>query len=156
MIKIISGQFRGRKLSYLKSDDIRPTQAKVRKSIMDSIRNFDDKKVLDLFSGVGSLCIEALSRVAKEVHFVDNNNKAINILKKAHDDGLSLEQSFDYSLLDSKEEILLTKSLLIFPDLIKKASYSMEPQSIANYLMDIASDFHHYYAKHKVITDKIE
>ena len=80
--------------------------------------------------------------------------RAINILKKAHDDGLSLKQSFDYNLLDSKEEILLTKSLLIFPDLIKKASYSMEPQSIANYHMDIASDFHHYYAKHKVITDK--
>jgi arginyl-tRNA synthetase len=30
----------------------------------------------------------------------------------------------------------------------------MEPQLIANYLMDIASSFHHYYAVHKVITDK--
>ena len=30
----------------------------------------------------------------------------------------------------------------------------MEPQLIANYLMEIASNFHHYYAKHKVITDK--
>ena len=37
---------------------------------------------------------------------------------------------------------------------IKKASINMEPQLIANYLMDIASSFHHYYAKHKVITDK--
>ena len=80
--------------------------------------------------------------------------RAINILKKANDDGLSLEESFDYSLLNSKEEILLTKSLLIFPDLIKKAGDSMEPQLIANYLMEIASNFHHYYAKHKVITDK--
>ena len=80
--------------------------------------------------------------------------RAINILKKANDDGLSLEESFDYSLLNSKEEILLTKSLLIFPDLIKKAGDSMEPQLIANYLMEIASNFHHYYAKHKVITDR--
>ena len=79
--------------------------------------------------------------------------RAINILKKANDD-LSLEESFDYSLLNSKEEILLTKSLLIFPDLIKKAGDSMEPQLIANYLMEIASNFHHYYAKHKVITDR--
>ena len=82
MIKIISGEFRGRKLSNIKSDNIRPTQAKVRKSIMDSIRDFDNKRVLDLFSGAGSLGIEALSRGAKDVQFVDNNNKAISILKK--------------------------------------------------------------------------
>ena len=29
----------------------------------------------------------------------------------------------------------------------------MEPQLISNYLMDISSKFHHYYAKHKVVTD---
>tara|TARA_B110000116_G_scaffold270037_1_gene287222 strand:- start:909 stop:1439 length:531 start_codon:yes stop_codon:yes gene_type:complete len=82
MIKIISGNFRGRKLSYINIDNVRPTQAKVRKSIMDSIRDFENKTVLDLFSGVGTLGIEALSRGAKEAKFVDNNIKVINILRK--------------------------------------------------------------------------
>ena len=82
--------------------------------------------------------------------------RIINILNKAHDEGFSLDDNFDYGLLDKKEEIAITKSLLTFPDLIKKAGSSMEPQMIANYLMDIASSFHHYYAVHKVITEKRE
>ena len=48
MIKIISGKYKGRKLDYIKVKSIRPTQAIVRKSIMDSIMNFNDKRILDL------------------------------------------------------------------------------------------------------------
>ena len=43
MIKILSGEFKGRKLNRINFDSIRPTQAKVRKSIMESIRKFDNK-----------------------------------------------------------------------------------------------------------------
>ena len=82
--------------------------------------------------------------------------RIINILNKACDEGFSLDDNFDYGLLNKKEEIAITKSLLTFPDLIKKAGSSMEPQMIANYLMDIASSFHHYYAVHKVITEERE
>lgn len=82
MIKIIAGELKGRKLSTINIKNIRPTQAKVRKSIMDSIRTFEDKTILDLFSGVGTLGIEALSRGAKKVKFIDNNNNVISILKK--------------------------------------------------------------------------
>ena len=82
--------------------------------------------------------------------------RIINILNKAYDQGFSLDDNFDYGLLNKKEEIAITKSLLTFPDLIKKAGSSMEPQMIANYLMDIASSFHHYYAVHKVITEERE
>ena len=82
MIKIISGDFRGRKLNNLKIDILRPTQAKVRKSIMDSIRDFDEKSILDLFAGIGTLGIEAISRGAEKVKFVEKNNRIIKVLKK--------------------------------------------------------------------------
>jgi len=82
MIKIISGKFKNRKLKYFNLPDIRPTQARVRKSIMDSLNDFKDKDILDLFSGVGTLGIESLSRGAKSVVFVDNNSKALSVLKK--------------------------------------------------------------------------
>ena len=82
MIKIISGNFRGRKLNNLKIDALRPTQAKVRKSIMDSIRDFDGKCVLDLFAGIGTLGIETLSRGAKKVKFVEKNYRIIEVLEK--------------------------------------------------------------------------
>ena len=75
MIRVISGNLKGRKLANINVDILRPTKAIVRKSIMDSIRLFNDKKVLDLFSGVGTLGIEAMSRGAKEVVFVEKNIK---------------------------------------------------------------------------------
>ena len=82
MIKIISGSLKGRKLKNINIDILRPTQAKVRKSIMDSIRNFENKEVLDLFSGIGTLGIEAISRGAKSVKFIDNNFKILSVLKE--------------------------------------------------------------------------
>ena len=63
MIKILSGELKGRKLKSLSSVFLRPTQAIVRKSIMDSLNNFENKKILDLFSGVGTLGIESLSQI---------------------------------------------------------------------------------------------
>ena len=81
MIKILSGQFKGRKLKKINLDSIRPTQAKVRKSIMDSIREFQSKSVLDLYSGSGTLGIESISRGSESVCFVESDIKAIRILE---------------------------------------------------------------------------
>ena len=81
-MRIIAGYLKGRKLAHIKSNILRPTKAIVRKSVMDSIRDFDGKVVLDLFSGVGTLGIEAMSRGAREVIFVEKNYKVINILKQ--------------------------------------------------------------------------
>ena len=82
MIRILSGKLRGRKLKSINSSIVRPTQAKVRKSIMDSIRYFTDKDVLDLFCGTGALGFEALSRGANTVKFVDNNFKVMSLIKE--------------------------------------------------------------------------
>ena len=82
MIKIISGDFKGRKLNNLTIDGLRPTQAKVRKSVMDSIRDFNNKSILDLFAGIGTLGIEAMSRGAKTVKFVEKNTRIIKVLEK--------------------------------------------------------------------------
>jgi len=82
MIKIISGKYRNRKLKYFNLKNVRPTQARVRKSILEILQPFDNKQVLDLFSGIGTLGIESLSRGAKSVVFVDNERRTLNVLKK--------------------------------------------------------------------------
>ena len=82
MIKIIAGKFKNRKLKYFNLPNVRPTQARVRKSIMDSLNCFNNKNILDLFSGIGTLGIESLSRGAESVVFVDNNSKVLSVLKK--------------------------------------------------------------------------
>ena len=81
MIRIISGKYKNRKLKSFKLEHVRPTQSRVRKSMFDTLHYLDNKNVLDLFCGVGTLGIESLSRGAKFVTFVDNHHKAITALK---------------------------------------------------------------------------
>lgn len=81
-MRIISGKYRGKKLKEFELDSTRPTIDRVKEAIFNLIQ-FDvvDAIVLDLFSGTGSLGIEAISRGAKKTYLVDNNNKAIKIIK---------------------------------------------------------------------------
>ena len=79
--------------------------------------------------------------------------RAINIIKKSKDEGLYSINKFDYTQLSNSEEIKLIKCLLKFPELVIKSMDDLEPQLISNYLMEVASAFHHYYAKHKVINE---
>ena len=82
-MKIISGIYKGRNILGFDISGTRPTQDRVKENLFNII-NFDlpDKVVLDLFSGSGNLGIEALSRGAKYSYLVDNNPKAIDIIKK--------------------------------------------------------------------------
>ena len=74
-MRVLSGKYKNRKLKSLKGNSVRPTTSLVKKSIFDTLNLFEGKKVLDLFSGIGSLGIESLSRGAKEVVFVEKNRK---------------------------------------------------------------------------------
>ena len=82
MITIIAGKYKGRKLSYINNPNVRPTQAKVKKSIFDILGVLDNKKVLDLYSGVGSFGIEALSRGAAHLTSIEINPSVFKILLK--------------------------------------------------------------------------
>lgn len=87
-MRIISGAHKGRRIELLKeaTDHVRPTSDFAREAIFNIInhRNFDtdghpymDQPVLDVFSGTGALGLEALSRGASEVTFVDKSREAL-------------------------------------------------------------------------------
>ena len=82
MISIIAGKYKGRKLTQVPDTFIRPTQAKVRKSVFQILEPFQGLKILDLYAGVGTLGIEALSRGAEKVVFVENNRRVFKALEK--------------------------------------------------------------------------
>ena len=82
MITIIAGKYKGRKLSYINNNDVRPTQAKVKKSIFDILGPLNNKSILDLYSGVGGFGIEALSRGASHLTCVEKNPSVFKILLK--------------------------------------------------------------------------
>ena len=88
-MRIISGDFRGKKINQPKDIKTRPLKDLTKESIFNIIShsnkiNIDLKNsnVLDLFSGVGSFGIECLSRGAKHVTFVENYSGVLPILKK--------------------------------------------------------------------------
>lgn len=81
-MRVIAGIYKGKPLKSPTSDNIRPTGDKVKQAVFTKLQFFvEDKKVLDLFSGSGALGIEALSRGAKEVVFVDKDYRSIKLTK---------------------------------------------------------------------------
>lgn len=81
-MRIISGEKKGTRLFSLKKRKIRPTSDKVKGAIFNILSSVEDKIVLDLFAGSGALGIEALSRGALEVVFVDNSFSSLDLIRK--------------------------------------------------------------------------
>ncbi len=83
MMRVIAGEFRGRKLKTLAGDAVRPTSDKVKEAIFSSIQfEIEGMRFLDLFAGSGQMGIEALSRGAKNAMFVDSNHDSINVVNQ--------------------------------------------------------------------------
>ena len=116
-LRIIGGEWRGRKLQFPKVDAIRPTPDRVRETLFNWLEPMiHDANCLDLFAGSGALGFEALSRGAASVIMCDSNPKIISTLKQHADllktdkgqfvqtDALELlnrnQQKFDLIFLD--------------------------------------------------------
>jgi 16S rRNA (guanine(966)-N(2))-methyltransferase RsmD len=96
MMRIISGRFKGRYIKTKKG--LRPTETKLRKALFDILKDkISGSFFLELFCGTGSIGIEAISRNAKEVVFVDKDSDCIKILK----DNLSFITPNTYSIFKS-------------------------------------------------------
>ncbi|MBO0662122.1 16S rRNA (guanine(966)-N(2))-methyltransferase RsmD [Jiella sp. MQZ9-1] len=85
-MRIVAGEFRGRKLAEPKSDRIRPTTDRNRETLFNILahrREFDlvDARILDLFSGTGALGFEALSRGARFCLFVEEDVEARGLIR---------------------------------------------------------------------------
>jgi 16S rRNA (guanine966-N2)-methyltransferase len=93
-MRILAGQFKGKNLSAGSDLSIRPITNRLKEIIFSVINDFIyDKIILDLFSGSGSLGIEAISRGAAHVTFVEKEKSSIRILTKNVND-LKVDQDF--------------------------------------------------------------
>jgi len=80
-VKIISGAWKGRNISFLEKRDLRPTKNQIRETLFNWLQNDVKNSVcIDLFAGSGALGFEAASRGAKQVFMVDNDIDIINSL----------------------------------------------------------------------------
>ncbi len=87
-MRIISGKFRGLKLKPPVDFRIRPTSDRLKESLFSILESnkynikIENSNVIDICSGTGALGIEALSRGAGSIYFIDKDTKAINVLQK--------------------------------------------------------------------------
>lgn len=82
-LRIIGGQWRGRKLSIAHVDGLRPTGDRIRETLFNWLmHDIVGSRCLDLFSGSGALGFEALSRGADSVVMIEKNREASALLKQ--------------------------------------------------------------------------
>jgi len=82
-LRIIGGEWRGRKLAFPDLPDLRPTPDRVRETLFNWLRDIlPGARCLDLFAGSGALGLEALSRGAEQVVMVDQHPAAVTQLRE--------------------------------------------------------------------------
>jgi 16S rRNA (guanine966-N2)-methyltransferase len=93
-MKIIAGKFKGRNLSYRERKGLRVTSQLVKEAMFGIIgKRVEESNFMDLYCGYGSLGLEAISRGAKKVVFVDVDGQALKQLKYFLEKLEVLEQS---------------------------------------------------------------
>jgi 16S rRNA (guanine966-N2)-methyltransferase len=108
-VRVIAGKFRSRRLLGLRGMDLRPTADRLRETLFDvlaagSPTAFEGTVWLDLCAGTGAVGIEALSRGAAKVYFVDSSSAAAGLIQR---NLRTLESEGGFEVL--KEEV--TRSL---------------------------------------------
>jgi len=136
-MRVVGGLYRHRELLF-KSDEVtRPTKDRVKEALFSALGNkTNNSTVLDLFSGSGSLGIEALSRGAKYCYFIDKDKEAVLIIRK-NLNNLKIENA-DVSLLDYLDALNKFKSKNIKFDLVLlDPPYKMDVyKEVITYLMN--------------------
>ena len=84
-IRIISGKYKGRRISAPKHLPIRPTTDRAKEALFNILNNyvyFPELKVLDLFTGSGSIAYEFASRGSKDIQAVDRNFSVVKFVNQ--------------------------------------------------------------------------
>ncbi len=83
-MRVIAGKYRSRTLQSLPGNDTRPTYDRLKETlfnVLSSAGKLDGAVFLDLFAGTGSVGIEALSRGAAQVYFIESGRKAAQVIR---------------------------------------------------------------------------
>ena len=120
MIRITGGKFKGKKLSSI-TNFVRPTSSLKREAFFSIIESYalrnslnliKNKTFLDLFAGIGTMGLEAISRGFKKAIFFENNQEVIKILNKNCE---NLCLNYQYNIID--QDILVSNFNLDFKNI---------------------------------------
>lgn len=133
-IIITGGIFKGRRLSVPNNSNVRPTMGFIREAIFNSIGSKIVGSVfLDLYAGFGTVGIEALSRGASVVTFVDKSKVCINTIKKNLEILGCLEQTEFYCMtVENFIRVINAKYDVIYLD----PPYNLDCSNIIKEILD--------------------
>jgi 16S rRNA (guanine966-N2)-methyltransferase len=81
-VRVVAGEFRGRRLAAPRGARTRPTADRVREALFSMLGDVSGARVLDLYAGSGALGIEALSRGAGSAVFVERDARAVSVIER--------------------------------------------------------------------------
>lgn len=82
-MRIITGSKRGKKLTALEGEQVRPTTDRVKESLFNILQfGIEGRRFLDLFAGSGQIGLEALSRGATQAVFVDSSRDSVRVAEQ--------------------------------------------------------------------------
>lgn len=136
-INILGGRFKGISLQVPKGDMIRPTSVLLKRRLFDAHQNFSGEIFFDLCAGSGSVGLEALSREADKVFFIEPNKAVYKILCsniKACEKHAKKSLSSQVSTFNSKLENWFSG--------LKAAYLSLEPEQQENTIFFLDPPYH--------------
>lgn len=100
-MRIVAGKYRSRVLRSLRGLDLRPTSDKLRETLFNILGPTVDESVfVDVYAGTGAVGIEALSRGASEVFFIEKHTGAANLIRR-NLESLGIRESGNILALDA-------------------------------------------------------
>jgi 16S rRNA (guanine(966)-N(2))-methyltransferase RsmD len=136
-MRIVAGKNKGNILKSPKDLSVRPTSEKVREALFDILGiSIKETCFLDLFAGTGAVGIEALSRGAREVVFIEKELKCIKIIKKNVEKTGNMQNAIIYKIDFLSGLKLLVKKNYILDYIFLDPPYSRELVNIS--LLEIA------------------
>jgi 16S rRNA (guanine966-N2)-methyltransferase len=144
-MKIIAGLARNVDIKSPDTIDVRPTSIRARKALFDSLGDFTNKSILDLFSGSGALSLEAGSRGASKCVLIENNKLHGDIIRE----NISIVQKANVSCNFN----LLIQDALNLASIVKNNSFDM---IFADPPYPISVDMFSKFYNNKAIIEKLK
>jgi 16S rRNA (guanine(966)-N(2))-methyltransferase RsmD len=141
-MRVIAGKYRSRPLRSLRGMDIRPTSDRMRETLFNVLTAGNPEALvgsvwLDLFAGTGAVGIEALSRGAKEVHFVEHSSAAAAAIRNnLHSLGIVegfkiVEQELPHAFSRMERDRVVADVVFIDPPYRMKDAYTRTLEALA-------------------------
>jgi 16S rRNA (guanine966-N2)-methyltransferase len=115
-MRVIAGKYRSRQLRSLRGLDVRPTSDRLRETLFNVLAaQIEDSVWLDLYAGTGAVGIEALSRGARTVYFVESSRKAAEVIRQ-NLRSLDIEEGYEVLERDTEQALRLLDSQAVSCD----------------------------------------